>query len=106
MTRSVLAIDLKDDAAAIASYREHHQRVWPEVLRSLEHAGVCAMDIYLLGRRLVMIVETNGVDFRQCFASRIASHPRVAEWEALMKSMQEPVPGGPPEEWWAAMEPV
>jgi L-rhamnose mutarotase len=106
MTRSVLAVDLKDDAAIIAKYRQHHRRVWPEVLRSLQHSGIRAMDIYLLGRRLVMVVETEGLDFRRCFASHVVSHPRVAEWEALMKSMQEPPPGASPGAWWAQMEPV
>ena len=64
------------------------------------------MDIYLLGRRLVMILETDGPDFRRCFAAHVASSPRVAEWEALMRSLQEPPPGAPPGEWWATMEPV
>ena len=42
-----------------------------------------------------MIVETAGQDFRQCFAAHHqASHPSVAEWEALMRSLQTP-PQGP-----------
>jgi L-rhamnose mutarotase len=106
ITRTVLAVDLKNDAAAIEIYREHHQRVWPEVLASLRRAGVRDMDIYLLGRRLVMIVETEGPDFRRCFAAHLASHPRVSEWEALMRSLQEPPPGASPGDWWARMEPV
>jgi L-rhamnose mutarotase len=106
ITRTVLAVDLKNDAAAIEIYREHHQRVWPEVLVSLRRAGVRNMDIYLLGRRLVMIVETEGPDFRRCFAAHLVSHPQVSEWEALMRSLQEPPPGAPPGDWWARMEPV
>ena len=58
------------------------------------------MDIYLLGRRLVMILETEDPDFRRCFAAHVASSPRVAEWEALMRSLQTPPPGAPPGEWW------
>ena len=106
MTRHVLAVDLKDDPAVVASYLEHHQRVWPEVLRGLKTSGIVDMEIYLLGRRLVMFVDTNGDDFRQSFAAHQASHPRVAEWEALMKSMQQPAPGAVPGEWWAQMQPV
>ena len=94
MTRHVLAVDLKDDPAAVETYREHHRRVWPEVLRSLRGAGVTDMEIYLLGRRLVMVVDLqDGLDVRRAFAAHAASHPRVAEWEALMKSMQQPPPG-------------
>lgn len=108
ITRTVLAVDLKDDAAAIETYKEHHRRVWPEVLASLRRAGVHDMDIYLLGRRLVMVVETEGQDFRRCFAAHLnrMSHPRVTEWEALTRSLQESLPGAAPGEWWARMEPV
>ena len=106
MTRQVLAIDLKDDEA-VKVYREHHARVWPEVLDSLHDFGVVDMHIYLVGRRLVMIVETQpGRDLRSAFEARVASHPRVAEWEKLMTSLQQRVPGSKDGEWWAAMEPV
>jgi L-rhamnose mutarotase len=101
----VLAVDLKDDPTAIATYVEHHQRVWPEVLRSLREAGIERMDILLLGRRLVMIVESRG-DFREAFDSRVASDPKVAQWETLMRSLQEPAPGRRDGEWWAEMRPV
>jgi L-rhamnose mutarotase len=103
----VLAVDLKDDPAVIDTYKAHHQRVWPEVLRSLRRVGIDDMQIYMLGRRLVMVVDTtDGLDFRRCFATHVASHPRVAEWEALMESLQEPPPDGRPGEWWAVMQPV
>ncbi|HET7695688.1 MAG TPA: L-rhamnose mutarotase [Vicinamibacterales bacterium] len=107
MSRHVLAVDLKDDPAVIARYLEHHRRVWPEVLRSLRAAGLQGMEIFVLGRRLVMIVETGGNgDYQAIFERHAASHPRVAEWEALMKSMQQPIPGAAPGEWWARMQPV
>jgi len=106
MTRQVLAIDLKDDEA-VRIYREHHRRVWPEVLDSLHRFGVLDMTIYLAGRRLVMIVDMqDGRDLRTAFDARVASHPRVGEWERLMTSLQERVPGSKDGEWWTAMEPV
>src|SRR5580692_9534473 len=77
MSRHVLTVDLRDDPAAIASYREHHRRVWPEVIESLREAGVERMDIHLLGRRLVMIVELRtGLDYQRTFAAHVASSPR------------------------------
>ena len=107
MTRYVLTVNLKDDPAAIQTYREYHRRVWPEVLDSLQKVGVEEMAIHLLGRRLVMILElTDGLDFRRAFAAHMSSSPRVAEWERLMKSLQEPSPDAPAGEWWAVMEPV
>jgi L-rhamnose mutarotase len=107
MTRHVLAVDLKDDPAVIEAYKAHHRRVWPEVLRSLRGAGVADMQIYMLGRRLVMLVDMqDGLDVRRAFATHAASDPRVAEWEELMKSMQQPPPGSAAGEWWAVMQPV
>lgn len=107
MTRHVFLVNLRDDAAAIAAYRDHHQRVWPEVIESLRRAGVHAMDIHLLGRTAVMIVEVHdGVDARGAFAAHRASSPRVAEWEQLMQSLQEPSADAAPGEWWAQMETV
>jgi L-rhamnose mutarotase len=107
MTRHVFLVHLRDDPAAIAAYREHHQRVWPEVIESLRRSGVQQMDIHLLGRTAVMIVEVaGGADVRRVFAAHQASSARVAEWEALMKSLQEPSPDAAQGEWWARMEPV
>lgn len=106
ITRTVLAVDLKADPAAIESYRQHHRDVWPEVLSSLRRAGIRHMEIYLLAPRLVMILETDGPDFRRCFAAHVASSSRVAEWEALMRSIQVPAPGADPGDWWTPMEPV
>ena len=39
MNRTLLMVDLKDDPAGIATYVEHHRRVWPEVIASLRRRG-------------------------------------------------------------------
>lgn len=107
MNRHVLTLDLRDDPAAIAAYRKHHAEAWPEVVSSLQNAGVRRMDIHLLGRRLVMIVELQeGLDLRGVFERHSSSSPRVVEWERLMRSLQQPPPGARNGEWWAIMEPV
>jgi L-rhamnose mutarotase len=107
VTRQLLAVDLKDDPSLIASYLAHHRRVWPEVLDSLRGAGLADLQIYILGRRLVMVVDVaDEADVSRAFAAHTASHPRVTEWEALMKSMQEPAPGAAAGEWWAVMQPI
>jgi L-rhamnose mutarotase len=105
--RYVLTLNLKDDPAAIEAYRRHHRDVWPEVLESLRSVGVRGMDIHLLGRRLVMIVEMNdGLDYRVAFKAHASSSQRVIEWEHLMMSLQEPDAAARSGEWWALMEPI
>jgi L-rhamnose mutarotase len=106
MTRHVLTVDLRDDPQAIDTYKAEHRRVWPEVISSLRRAGVREMEIFILGRCLVMVVEIDGTDIRRVFQQHAASGPRVAEWETKMKALQEPPPSGTPGEWWTAMEPV
>ena len=107
MTRHVMIVNLRNDAATIASYRAHHQRVWPEVIESLRNAGVKRMDIHMLDRTVVMVVDLeDDADIDAVFRKHQASSLRVAEWERLMKAMQEPSPGARLGEWWAAMEPV
>ena len=107
MSRYVFTVNLKDDPAAIDAYRRHHRDVWPEVLQSLTHHGVQRMDIHLLGRRVVMIVEmADGLDYRAAFKAHAASSERVAEWERLMKNLQEAPAEARADERWALMEPV
>ena len=105
--RHVFTLNLKDDPAIVDAYRRHHRAVWPEVQASLRRVGVEQMDIYLLGRRLVMVVEMrDGLDYRDAFRAHASSSQRVAEWERLMKSLQEPAAEAGAGEWWAVMEPV
>ena len=107
MSRYVLTVDLRDDPAAIAAYRDYHRGVWPEVQESLRRAGVRHMEILIHERRLVMLLElNNGLDPRRVFADHAMSHPRVQEWERLMQSLQEPASGAAPGEWWAVMDPL
>ena len=105
--RYVFTVNLKDEPGIVETYSRRHRDVWPEVQASLRQVGVEEMDIYLLGRRLVMVVEMrDGVDYRTAFTAHAASSPRVAEWERLMTSLQERPSEARAGEWWAAMEPV
>jgi L-rhamnose mutarotase len=107
MTLTVLTVDLKDDAKAVAAYRRYHAAVWPEVLLSLRRIGVRRMEIYALGRRLVMSMETKpGFDAARDFARHAASDPRCAEWEELMRTFQQTPPGAARGRLWTPMEQI
>jgi L-rhamnose mutarotase len=104
MKRYARTINLKDDPDVIARYVEHHRAVWPEVERGLRDIGIERMLIWRLGRRLFMLMETaDAFDPDRDFARYAASSPRVAKWQSLMESLQEPVPEAQPGEWWAEM---
>lgn len=107
MKRYARTIDLKDDPALIARYVEYHRAVWPEVEAGLRAIGIERMLIWRRGRRLFMVIETDdGFDWDHDFARYINSGGRIAEWQTLMDSLQEPIAEANPGEWWAEMDAV
>ena len=62
------------------------------------------MEIYILGSRLVMIVETP-LDFQWDEAmARLATLPRQQEWEAYVARFQQCAEGATSDEKWQLME--
>ena len=91
--RHCLMLDLKDDAESISAYEAHHRAVWPEVLTQLREEGVLQMEIYRLGTRLCMLMETDDARFDpERMAQRAAADPRLQAWEALMDRFQQATP--------------
>ncbi|HMG02748.1 MAG TPA: L-rhamnose mutarotase [Edaphobacter sp.] len=104
MNRYCLTLDLKDDATAIAEYKRHHEKIWPEIRDSIFGAGIVDMEIYLLGRRLFMIMEVDETFSLAAKAAADAANPRVQEWEALMGQFQQPLAESRPGQRWVLME--
>jgi L-rhamnose mutarotase len=104
MMRHCLALDLKTDPELIQLYEAFHRGVWPEVLEHLREQGVVAMEIFRLGTRLVMIMETDDARFDpERMAAAEKANPRVREWEALMWTLQAPTPWTPAGKKWTPM---
>jgi len=102
--RYCLALDLKDDAALIATYEAHHQRIWPEVARHLREHGVTGMEIYRLGTRMVMLMETDDAIYdAERMALATDTDPKIREWETLMWQFQAPTPWTPAGQKWIPM---
>ena len=104
--RYVQTMDLKDDPELIARYRRAHSREesWKEILDGIRQVGILEMDIYIIGSRLVMIVETP-LDFDWDDAmSRLATLPRQAEWEAYVAQFQQCDSNATSDEKWQMME--
>ena len=53
-------LNLKENPELIAEYRKRHlkENAWPEILEGIREVGILEMEIYILGSRLFMIVET------------------------------------------------
>ena len=99
-------LTLKDDSKLIAEYRRRHSEgaVWPETLAAIREVGILEMEIYILGNRLFMIVETP-LDFDWDSAmERLATLPRQQEWEDFMAIFQDCKEGDTAAEKWKMME--
>jgi len=104
--RYVQTMDLKDDPALIAEYRRRHSREesWKEIRDGIREVGILEMELYILGTRLVMIVDTP-LDFDWDKAmTRLATLPRQQEWEDYMAMFQQCAEGATSDEKWQMME--
>ena len=103
--RYVQTMDLKDDPALIAEYRRRHSREesWKEIRDGIREVGILEMELYILGTRLVMIVDTPlDFDWDKAMA-RLATLPRQQEWEDYMAMFQQCAEGATSDEKWQMM---
>ena len=84
MKRLCFALDLKDDPELIRAYEAHHEQVWPEILDSIHDSGIRDMEIYRVGNRLFMIMETEDDFSLAQKAEKDETNPKVQEWEDVM----------------------
>ena len=99
-------LDLKDNPELIAEYRRRHSEgeAWSEIIEGIKEVGILEMEIYLVGTRLFMIVETP-LDFDWDTAmARLATLPRQQEWEDYMAEFQVAAQGASSDEKWHMME--
>lgn len=106
--RYCLALDLNDDPELIDEYIEFHkpENAWPQITQNMRELGILDMEIYHLGDRLFMIMETNvGFDPN---AEPLTEEGRVKsdEWEALMWKYQKPLCWAKDGEKWVRMEKI
>ena len=99
-------MDLKDNPELIAEYVKRHSEAeaWPEIRDGIREVGILEMEIYILGTRLFMIVETPlDFDWETAMAC-LAILPRQAEWEAYMSMFQQADATATSAEKWQLMD--
>src|SRR5215467_3932864 len=102
--RYCLTLDLKDDPKLIAEYKRYHEKIWPEITKSIRDSGINDMEIYLFGTRMFMIMEVDeGFSFEAKTAAD-SSNLKVKQWEDLMWKFQQALPEAKPGEKWLKME--
>jgi len=106
LTKYCFALDLKNNENLIAKYKEYHQKVWPEILKSITDAGIVHLEIYLVANRLFMIMEVDASFSFDKKNQMDLENPKVQEWEQLMWTYQQALPTAKEGEKWMLMEKI
>lgn len=107
MKRYCRTMQLREgDRKFIEDYRHAHSEgvIWKEVIDGIREVGILEMEIYILGNKLFMIVETP-LDFNWDEAmARLATLPRQQEWETFMSRFQDCSAEATADEKWQMMD--
>ncbi len=104
--RYVQFLELTNNPELIKEYRKWHseEHHWKEIRDGIRAVGILEMEIYILGNKLVMIVDTPvDFDWDSAFA-RLATMPRQAEWEAFVAAFQGCAANAKSDEKWQMAE--
>lgn len=106
MKRYCQTLDLKDDEKLMEEYCYWHssEHIWPDIPVGIRDVGILDMEIYRLGTRLFMIVETpDDFDWDAAFA-RLSTMDRQAEWEEFVGKYQKADVESSSSEKWQLMD--
>ena len=101
-----LALDLIEDAALMEEYKKMHEKIWPEITKSIVGSGIENLDIYCVGNRMFMIIEANETFSFERKGEMDANNPKVREWEELMWKYQKALPWAKEGEKWMMMDKI
>jgi L-rhamnose mutarotase len=106
MERYCFALDLIDDEVKIAEYEKIHENIWPEIRETIVVASITDMQIYRIGTRMFMIMDTiDGFSF-EAKSKADAENPIVQKWENFMWTFQQAIPMAKPGEKWVLMKKI
>lgn len=99
-------LELRNDPQLIEDYKKAHAKgkVWPEVMQGMREVGILDMEIYLIGTRLFMIMDTVPEFDQEKDMAKLALKPRQGEWEAHMSGFQNTSAEATADEKWQLIE--
>ena len=104
--RFVQTLTLSSNEEARREYIKWHspEYSWKEIRDGIKAVGILEMEIYILGTRLVMIVDApEDFDWKTAM-DKLATLPRQAEWEAFVAKLQGCRADARSDEKWQMME--
>jgi L-rhamnose mutarotase len=99
-------LTLKDDSRLIEEYKKVHSAgaCWPEITQGMMDVGILDMEIYIVGTRLFMIMDTVPEFDHESAMAELAKKPRQSEWEAYVSRFQRTSADASADEKWQLME--
>ena len=99
-------LSLEDDPKLIEEYKRVHapEATWPEITQGMIEVGILDMEIYIMGSRLFMIMDTRPEFDHDRDMAELASKPRQSEWEAFVSRFQKTSAEATADEKWQLME--
>ena len=99
-------LSLKDDVQLIEDYKKVHAlgAAWSEITQGMKDVGIVDMEIYILGTRLFMIMDTVADFDHDKAMTELATKPRQGEWEAYVSRFQQSSAEATADEKWQLME--
>lgn len=104
--RYVQTLELNSNEEARKEYIKWHSAAynWKEIRDGIREVGILEMEIYIIGNRLVMIVDAPEDFDWEASMKRLATLPRQAEWEAFVSQFQGCSAEATSDEKWQMME--
>ncbi len=99
-------LTLEDDSQLIEDYKKVHAAgvVWPEINQGMIDVGILDMEIYIVGTRLFMIMDTVPDFDHESAMAELATKPRQSEWEAYVSKFQKTSAEASADEKWQLIE--
>lgn len=99
-------MELRNDPLLIEAYKKAHTKgaAWPEITQGMKEVGIIDMEIYLLGTKLFMIMDTVADIVHDKAMTELALKPRQSEWEAHMSQFQDSSAEATADQKWQLMD--
>tara|TARA_B100000767_G_C19721267_1_gene517380 strand:- start:242 stop:571 length:330 start_codon:yes stop_codon:yes gene_type:complete len=106
MKRFCYTLDLKNDNKLKDEYIKHHKNVWPKIIESMKESGIINAEIYNIGDRLFLLIDTNDKFTEKNKKKLDLKNPIVQKWESLMSNYQKKIEFSKTKEKWVKMDKI
>tara|TARA_B110000305_G_scaffold57342_1_gene63408 strand:+ start:3473 stop:3802 length:330 start_codon:yes stop_codon:yes gene_type:complete len=106
MKRFCYTLDLKNDNKLKDEYIKHHKNVWPKIIDSMKESGIIKAEIYNIGNRLFLLIDTNDKFTEENKKNLDLKNPLVQKWESLMSNYQKKIEFSKTNDKWVKMDKI